>query len=413
MSQSRSKRKLFFLLPFPPRLDATHGGGRVMAQLLSGLAARHRIALLYFRGVDEPGLDERLRERCELAEEVTRPYTGRALAEKLFRSGRLLRSLFTRNPLWVADWKSHEYSKRIHLLVQAWRPDIIQIEYHIMGQYLSSLNGSAAPRVLTAYEPGIRSAPYLNQLHPFWSRPVHALDRLAWERFEATIVRRVQAVIVFTEHDKKALEKFTMPTPIVAIPPGTLIPEHPSNPATSFPASLLFFGSFIHPPNVDAALRLVQRIFPLVQGHYPELKLFVVGDQPPSELMKMASAQVVVTGRVPDLRPYLERTTLFVAPLRLGGGIRIKVLEALAAGKAVVASRLAAEGLDVQDGRDIALADTDEEFADRIVQLLGDADRRASLAVCARAWACTNLGWDKSIAAYESLYDTLLRRTAA
>src|SRR5207249_525806 len=242
---------------------------------------------------------------------------------------------------------------------QTWRPDIIQIEYHVMGQYLASLNGSAAPRVLTAHEPGIRSAPYLSHLHPFWSLSVHALDRFAWKHFEPALVRRTQAVVVFTEHDKKVLKKFALPTPIVTIPPGTLIPEQSTNPATSFPASLLFFGSFIHPPNVDAALRLVQRIFPLVQGRYPELKLFVVGDQPPSELMKMASAQVVVTGRVPDLRPYLERTTLFVAPLRLGGGIRIKVLEALAAGKAVVASRLAAEGLDVLDGRDIALAETD------------------------------------------------------
>jgi glycosyltransferase involved in cell wall biosynthesis len=413
MSQSRLKRKLLFLLPFPPRLDATHGGGRVMAQLLSGLAARHRIALLYFRGGDEPGLDEVLRERCELTEEVTRPYTGRALAEKLFRSGRLLTSLFTLNPLWVADWKSHEYSQRIQSLVQAWRPDIIQIEYHVMGQYLSSLNGSAAPRVLTAYEPGVRSAPYLRQLHPFWCRPVHALDRLAWERFEAAIVRRVQAVIVFTEQDKKVLEKFTIPTPIVTIPPGTLIPDEPSNPATSFPESLLFIGSFIHPPNVEAALRLAQAVFPMVQACYPQLKLFVVGDQPPPELMKMASPQIIVTGRVPDVRPYLERATLFVAPLQLGGGIRIKVLEALAAGKAVVASRLAAEGLDVLDGREIALAGTDEEFADLIVQLLGDADRRASLGRRARAWACANLGWDNSIAEYEQLYDVLLGRAAA
>ena len=413
MSQSQSKWKLLFLLPFPPRLDATHGGGRVIAQLLSSLATRHRIAILYFRGIDDAALDDVLRERCELAEEVTRPYTGRALGEKLFRSGRLLTSLFTLNPLWVTDWKSHEYSRRIRSLVQAWQPDIIQIEYHVMGQYLSSLNGSAAPRVLTAHEPGIRSAPYLSHLHPFWSRSVHALDRLAWKRFEAAIVRRVQAVVVFTEHDKKVLEPFTMPTPIVTIQPGTLIPEQPTNPATSLSSSLLFVGSFIHPPNVDAALRLAQAVFPMVQERYPQLKLFVVGDQPPSKLMKMASPQIIVTGRVPDVRPYLERATLFVAPLQLGGGIRIKVLEALAAGKAVVASRLAAEGLDVLDGRDIALADTDEEFADRIVQLLGDADRRASLGRRARAWACANLGWDNSIAEYERLYDLLLRRAAA
>jgi glycosyltransferase involved in cell wall biosynthesis len=88
--------------------------------------------------------------------------------------------------------------------------------------------------------------------------------------------------------------------------------------------------------------------------------------------------------------------------------MRVKVLEALAAGKAVVASRLAVEGLDVVDGKQILLAETDKQFIDAIIQLLTYSERRASLAACARTWACANLGWERSIAAYETLYESLI-----
>jgi len=98
-------------------------------------------------------------------------------------------------------------------------------------------------------------------------------------------------------------------------------------------------------------------------------------------------------------------------PLRLGGGMRVKVLEALAAGKATVASPLAVEGLDITPGDQVMLAESDQEFADTIGELLADPDKRSSLASRARAWACANLGWERSVAAYEELYRTLIRNS--
>jgi glycosyltransferase involved in cell wall biosynthesis len=401
-----SQRRLLFLLPYAPRLDATHGGGRVVAQFLARLATHHRIALLYFRGPGEPPLDEIFRERCELAQEVMRPWAGQSTAQRLVRNGRLVTSLFGLRPMWVTDWASKSYAHRVRSIVQAWQPDIVQIEYHVMGQYLFALDGSTAPRVLDEYEAGGHAAPYLKNLHPYLNGPIHNLDRLAWGRFEPAIVRNVQAVVVFTERDQQALEKFMLPTPILRIPPGTAIPERPLNPMGCLPLSLLFVGSFVHPPNVDAAWRLVYRIFPIVQQRYPELELYIVGGQPPPQLR--TGPGVIVTGQVSDITPYLDRAALFVAPLRMGGGIRIKVLEALAAGKAVVASRLAVEGVDITDGDQVFLAESDHDFAERIIALLGDVNRRTLLARNARAWGVANLGWDRPIKAYEQLYQKLL-----
>jgi glycosyltransferase involved in cell wall biosynthesis len=113
-------------------------------------------------------------------------------------------------------------------------------------------------------------------------------------------------------------------------------------------------------------------------------------------------------GRVPDITPYLDQAALVVAPLRLGGGMRIKVLESLVAGKAVVTTSLAAEGLDIQDGEQLVIAETDDEFITHIVELLQNSKKRLAIAKRARAWACKNIAWEQSVAKYETLYQELL-----
>jgi glycosyltransferase involved in cell wall biosynthesis len=309
--------------------------------------------------------------------------------------------------MWVTDWASGPYRARLRLRAREWQPDIVHAEYHVMGQYLSALGGSRAARVLTEYEPGIGAAPYLKQRLPLLGPLIHRLDQLAWRRFEPVTLRRAQAVVVFTERDRRTLDATGAGVPIHCIPLGAAIPEHPLDPLGQPPVSLLFVGSAVHPPNADAAVRLARSIFPLVQERHPEAVLTLVGDQLPGISRQLAGQNVVVTGRVPDVTPYLDRAAVYVAPLRLGGGMRVKVLEALAAGKALVASPLAAEGLDVRGGEQILFAESDQQFAARINELLDDAGWRAALARGARAWACAHLSWDRSVAAYEAMYDSL------
>jgi glycosyltransferase involved in cell wall biosynthesis len=408
-----TSRRLLFLLPFPPRLDATHGGGRAAAQRIAALAARHRVALLCLREPNELPVDETLRARCELVEEVIHPRLGTGRVQRLARGWRLATSLLRLTPLWVGDWANAAYRERLRALAAAWRPDLVHVEYHVMAQYLSALDGSDAIRVLTEYEPGMRAGPFLMQLPPLLRGVIHRWDRLAWRGFEPAMIRRVQAVVVFTHDDQEILKKLNLPTPIVRIPLGTAIPNRPLNPLGDSPLSLVFVGSFIHPPNVDAALRLVHEIFPAVRSRVPEVKLYIVGDQPPLALRQTANAHITITGRVPTIEPYLDRAALFIAPLRLGGGMRVKVLEALAAGKAIIASPLAAEGLALQAGRELVLAEDDWEFVDHISALLSDPKRRADLAAAARAWACAHLSWDQAVEAHEQLYESLLAKTGA
>jgi glycosyltransferase involved in cell wall biosynthesis len=222
----------------------------------------------------------------------------------------------------------------------------------------------------------------------------------------------VQAVTVFTERDRDEFTGLGAPTPISVIPFGVEAPEHPLDPLGSGDI-VLFLGNFAHQPNVDAALRLGGAIFPRLRALHPQATLELVGPEPPPELRALEAEGVLVTGAVPDVMPHLDHASVFVAPLRLGGGMRVKVLEALAAGKAVVASPLAVEGLEVRDGVELVLAETDDEFVERVAQLLADLARRQALAERARRFALERLGWEHALAAYERLHASLLSAAAA
>lgn len=204
-------RRLLFLLPFAPRLDATDGGGRATAQLLLHLATRHHVTLLYLRTPSEPPVDDLFHKQCELVEEVIRPDISFGLAQRWSRLTSVLRG----TPLWASGLAVKAYGERLRALAQRWQPDIVQLEYHVMGQYLTALDACPAPRLLTEHEPGIAAARDLWQATSGLTRWIRYLDLLAWRRFEPAIIRQLQAVVVFTEHDRQAVAQLTSPTRIV------------------------------------------------------------------------------------------------------------------------------------------------------------------------------------------------------
>jgi polysaccharide biosynthesis protein PslH len=403
--------RLLFLAPFPPSLDGAHGGSRVIAQLLDRLASRHRVALMCLRRRDDPPVDERLRARLDLLVEVERPDARRSLRERALHAVRARLLLLAGTPLWATELDVGHFRRRLHEVLREWRPDVVQVEYTAMGIYLREVGASGAITVLGEPDPPTSAASELGRASRR-ARLLRRLDVRAWRRFEGEVLSRVDAAVVFTERDARALAALGATTHVVRIPFGTDFAERAFD-ANGGDDGVLFVGNFVHPPNVDAADRLVRSIFPLVRARHPGAVLRIVGDHPPPRLRVAPSDGVFVTGRVPDLTPYVERAAVVAAPIRLGGGMRVKVLEALAAGKAVVASSLAVEGLDVTDEDQLLVAETDEEFAQRIARVLADQELRVRLGERAGAWARANLTWDASVAAHERLYTRLLERRLA
>lgn len=397
------RRRLLFLLPFPPDPAGEHGAARVTGQLLQGLARGHEVAAIYLRAREEPAIARTLSGQLALVVEVERPSlkgSGRTR-----RATRRVLGLLRGRPLWTTDWAVPAFAERLSEVVPAWRPDLVQAELHVMGQYLCGLG---PPTVLVEYDPGAAAAAELARWERGLRRAGRRIDASAWRRHEPRVLACADAVVAFTEADRRRLLALSPGARVVRISPGIAIPTQPSDPVGARPPRLLFLASFVHPPNVDAAVRLVRAIFPAVRARLPAAALEIVGDAPPAEVRALAGDGVVVTGRVNDVQPYLDRAAVVAAPLRLGGGMRVKVLESLAAGKAIVATPLAVSGLELVPGTHALIAESDAEFSDALVALLEDPGRRRQLGDAARAWAGEHLGWEHAVTSYEQLYGTLL-----
>jgi polysaccharide biosynthesis protein PslH len=400
--------RLLFLAPFAPRRDGSHGGGRAIAELLVRLAERHRVALVCLRGAAEPPADAALLERCEMVREVARPAGGGTLS-RFGRRARVAAALVRGTPAMVTGSASEEYAAAVREAAGSFEPDIVQLEYHLMGAYLRALTGCPAPRVLRQLEPGAAAARERASYRPGLARFTGSLERRAWERYERGVMARVQAVVALTRRDAAALAPLAGGTPIECIPLA-LVPPARAFDAAGTAAELLFVGNYTHAPNIEAVERLIQAILPRVRAACPDAVLRVVGAHPPARWSGRESAGILVAGSVPDVGPCLDRAAVVLAPLAIGGGMRVKVMEALAGGKAVVATPLALEGLEVEDGHQVRIGRTDEELARLTIELLQCPDRRAALGARARAWALAALGWEGPLAAFERLYASLRPR---
>jgi glycosyltransferase involved in cell wall biosynthesis len=397
-------RRLLFLLPFPPDPEGLHGATRMTGQLLERLAARHEVAALYLRSADEPPIAPRLAARLAWSEEVARPSLRAGSGVR--RNGRRAVGLLAGRPLWATDWRVPELARRLSRVVAEWRPHVVQAELLVMGQYLVDLDGSQPATVLVEHDPGVAAARDLAAWERGARRAARKADALAWRRYADRVMSASDVVVTFTEEDAGKLGAAAR---VVRIAPGIELPAAACDPVGADPPRVLFLGSFVHPPNVEAAVRLGQAIFPAVRARVPHARLEVVGDAPPPAVRGLAGDAVNVTGRVPDVSPHLEAAAVVAAPLGLGGGMRVKVLEALAAGKAVVGTPRALAGLDVEPGVHAAVGESDAELAAAIAELLADPDWRRRMGAAARAWAEERLDWRHAVAAYDRLYESLER----
>jgi polysaccharide biosynthesis protein PslH len=248
----------------------------------------------------------------------------------------------------------------------------------------------------------------------FWSEYIKTLkwEQLTWKR--ATVC------VALTKEDKISMKRLEPNIDVRLIPNGsdhlkkvddvtTLLSnsfEHPV--ITDDCPSVLFVGNFSYEPNVDAALYFCRDIFPLILKDVPNVKLFLVGNAPPSEICSLASNRhIEVSGRVPSLIPYYKHADVVVCPLRIGGGIKVKVLEALGHGKAIVSTSIGAQGLDLSTYRAVAVADEATDFAEIVVRLLVHPEERHTQERQALGYAGTLPTWDQISDAFARLYDEM------
>jgi glycosyltransferase involved in cell wall biosynthesis len=206
---------------------------------------------------------------------------------------------------------------------------------------------------------------------------VYGLEFAKMRRYEQQAVRRFHYVIAVSEHDKQLMSVWRDPAQLAVVRTGVDTRQfRPGpHPVESKPL-VVFVGAMDWEPNVDAVQYFCEEIWPLVQARIPAAHFRIVGRNPGRQVQRLASESVEVTGRVASIVDQLREAAVVVVPLRIGGGTRLKIYEAMAAGKAVVSTSVGAEGLEVHHGQDAILADTPQAFGEAVVMLLGDPSLR-------------------------------------
>ena len=228
-------------------------------------------------------------------------------------------------------------------------------------------------------------------------------------QFERFMFSPYDRTVVISEADKVMLESLSPELAIDVIPNGIELERFRARDTVRDENTLLFVGNYGYEPNQDAVRVLVERVLPAVREARPKTRLQLVGVNPPDWMRALASETIEVTGAVPDVAPYLARATVFVCPLRIGAGLKNKVLEALAMGIPVVATPLSVEGIDVRAGETAIIAPL-ELIAEKTIQLLEDAALRERLSATGRALIESKYSWAQTASRYEELYDEICQR---
>jgi glycosyltransferase involved in cell wall biosynthesis len=289
--------------------------------------------------------------------------------------------------------------------------DAVNVNHDWAADWVRRLELGRAARVLTLenltwsyYENRARSA----------SGPRRALlagEARRWLRYDRGRFADYDALVTVSEHDAELAARETA-TRTVAIPSGVdtaaLSPApEPDRPAAE--PAVIFTGNMRWPPNAEAVRWLMREVWPRVAERVPAARLVVVGADPPADVLAHAGERVEVPGRVPELEPWFERASIVAIPILSGAGIRLKVLDALASGRAIVSTTMGAEGARVVDGEHVLIRDDERSFADAVVRLLEDRAERRRLGANARRLAEERYDWRALGDRFEALLRELTR----
>jgi glycosyltransferase involved in cell wall biosynthesis len=269
--------------------------------------------------------------------------------------------------------------------------DLLQVEYVQMAPFADGVTASRRVLDLHNVESSLASS-YARARRLPGSVPFH-LEAAALRSLERRALAAFDTVAVVSERERQRLPARAGS---VVVCPNGIDPPEPLAPASS--PTVAFVATMGWAPNTDAALWLGREIWPQVERRVPEARLLLVGRDPTPAVRALASATIDVSGTVADVRPYLARTRVAVAPLRSGGGTRLKLLEALGVGRPVVTTSIGVDGLEDLVGRGVVVADDGAGIADALVELLKDPERAADMGRAGHDAVVSDHSWDGALA---------------
>ncbi len=409
--------KILFLslrCPYPP-----HRGDRIRSyHFIKQLSQQHEVTLVYF-AESEADIEaaQHLQAYCKRVAWV--PFRRHyALINTAVRS-------LSPRPLQVHYWYAPQMQRRINELLGQNQFDLIHAQLFRMGQYVTNVQGIA--KMLDLCDSLALNLNRRANLDCTPKRFLVKLEEKRVRRYEIEIMKAFDCGTVVADFDKDYLLQQDSSLNLSVVPMGVDLayfqPDLPSNcwkeAADTSPNSrtaegpvLLFTGTMSYFPNSDAAVYFCEEIFPQIREQHPDATFYIVGKDPPQHVQRLSMKPgIVITGYVPDVRPYFKKASVFVAPLRAGSGIQTKNLEAMAMGIPVVTSSVGATGLETDiHKQELLVADTPETFAKYVIQLINNRHLRETFAIAGRKRVEVSYSWSAIGENLEQVYTQCLKK---
>ena len=383
-------------------------GGRIRSyHILRELAGRHRVTLFTFYAAQPNDPHAELSQVFERVLYWPLPIaTHRGLGEL----ASFARHVIRRWPHSVVKYCRPHVARAMRQLLAEDVYDVLVCDFAMAAGVIPW--DTPTPKVLFSHnvEAQIWQRHYQVSRNPLW-KLVSWGEYQKMMRFERLCLERSHHVLTVSEADRTFFSQFVDPRKISVIPTGVDTEYFRPVAGLERPASLVFTGAMDWMPNEDAMLYFVRTILPMIRREVPDVELTIAGRQPTSKLLAAVGGdrRIHVTGRVEDIRPHVHQGAVYVVPLRIGGGTRLKIFEAMAMGKAIVSTMIGAEGLPVRDSTHLLLADRPEDFAHKVVSLLRQPALRHRLGLTARSLVEQNHSWSAVALQFESVVQFVIR----
>lgn len=396
MSAARAQLRVLVVspsLPYPP----DWGFAKRVMHLAEGMAADHEVTLLCYVGPeDEDGA--RTRPGSRIDRFVTIPSPKR---ESLGKRARQALSLASRMPFHAGQLRDEAMQQALDRVLAERRPDVVMLESSQLGWL------RVDPRVPVIVDEHNIESELLGRMSQTEAsalrRGYNRWEHVRYRAFEQRVWQASAAIATTSQRDADAVLAACPHRPVAVVPNGVDPGEFTSSGSARDPDSLVFTGLLRYRPNVDGITWFLEEVLPLIRSERPAARLTIVGDGPDDLLDSLRRPGVTVTGWVPDVRPRIDSAAVVVVPLRMGGGTRLKVVEAMSMGSAIVSTRLGSEGLAVASGTHLELVDDPVGFAAAVVALLADPERAGALGAAARELTERQYSWARSVTLLQDL----------
>jgi glycosyltransferase involved in cell wall biosynthesis len=381
-------------------LHPTTRGGQIRTlELLRRLHRRHEIHYIAFHDPNEPEGLKRAGEYSAKAYPIDYQLVDKS-SPAFF--GELITGLFSSMPVAVRRCRSADMRLHIERLIQQERFDCVICDFLSPAPNIPELSECVL------FQHNVEAVIWKRRTEHASDPIRHRYLKLQAERmfrYEGDVCRKVRKVIAVSETDAALMQEWYGIKPTEAVPTGVDADYFKVRSAVSPVADLVFVGALDWAPNIDGVDWFQREVLPLILRRRPDCAVAIVGRKPPRAIQELTARYpgIQVTGTVPDVRPWLWGSKVSIVPLRVGGGTRLKIFEAMAAGVPVVSTTVGAEGLGARDGDTIRIADAPEDFAAACIALLDDPAQRERLRNRALQMVTEQCSWEAVASAFEKL----------